>query len=286
MTFDERVAAIRAGMIEHGLDLIVAVHDGAHFIETPNPVFVLSGFKSLGAAAVVLPRDGEASLIVTPAWDAERASDCCSKLPVVAAGDLVDALEGTCSHHLSRRGKIGLAGLAATRWDIAGRLAQMLPQASAADDIVFDAAAAKTVEEIAHAREATRIAELGYARLIEMARPGISEDELAVELKWYTRSLGAEDNFLLLCAGPRNAAVTPSNGRVMQPGDTLVAEITPSYRGQLAQICRTATLGLASAELKRKYALLVQAMEAGIAAARPGAPMADVCRAINAVLEA
>src|SRR3954447_18793679 len=76
MTFDERLAAIRAGMIEHGLDLIVAVHDGAHFIETPNPVFVLSGFKSLGPAAVVLPRDGEASLIVTPAWDAERASDC------------------------------------------------------------------------------------------------------------------------------------------------------------------------------------------------------------------
>ena len=30
MTFDERLAAIRAGMIGHGLDLIVAVHDGAH----------------------------------------------------------------------------------------------------------------------------------------------------------------------------------------------------------------------------------------------------------------
>jgi hypothetical protein len=82
MTFDERLAAIRAGMTEHGLDLIVAVHDGAHFIETPNPVLVLSGFKSLGPTAVVLPRDGEASLIVTPAWDAERASDCCPKLRV------------------------------------------------------------------------------------------------------------------------------------------------------------------------------------------------------------
>jgi Xaa-Pro aminopeptidase len=192
MTFDERLAAIRAGMIEQGLDLIVAVHDGAHFIETPNPVFVLSGFKSLGPAAVVLPRDGETSLIVMPAWDAERATDCCPKLRVVAAEDVVDALEGICSRHLSRSAKIGLAGLAATRWDIAGRLAQMLPQVSAADDIVFDAAAAKTVEEIAHAREATRIAELGYARLVEIARPGMSEDELAAELRWYTKTLGAE----------------------------------------------------------------------------------------------
>jgi Xaa-Pro aminopeptidase len=163
---------------------------------------------------------------------------------------------------------------------------EVVPQASAADDIVFDAAAAKTVEEIAHAREATRIAELGYAHLVEIARPGMSEDELALELKWHTKTLGAEDNFLLLCAGPRNPAVAPSNGHVMQRGDVLVAEITPSYRGQLAQICRTATLGPANAELKRKYELLVRAMNAGIQAARPGAPMASVCRAINTVLEA
>src|SRR3954471_6385710 len=97
MTFDERLAAIRAGMIEQGLDLIVAVHDGAHFIETPNPVFVLGGFKSLGPAAVVLSRDGDTHLIVMPAWDAERATDCCPKLRVVAADDVVDALEGICS---------------------------------------------------------------------------------------------------------------------------------------------------------------------------------------------
>ena len=49
MTFEERLTAIRAGMIEQKLDLLVAIHDGAHFIETPNPVLVLSRFKSLGS---------------------------------------------------------------------------------------------------------------------------------------------------------------------------------------------------------------------------------------------
>jgi Xaa-Pro aminopeptidase len=72
----------------------------------------------------------------------------------------------------------------------------------------------------------------------------------------------------------------------MQAGDTLVAEITPSYRGQLAQICRTVTLGPASADLKHKYELLVRAMGAGIGAAVPGAPMSAICRAVNTVLEA
>ena len=94
MTFEERLAAIRAGMIEHELDLVVAVHDGAHFIETPNPVFVLSRFKSLGPTAVVLPRESEATLIVTPAWDAERAAECCPALRVTAAdGSVTSALE-------------------------------------------------------------------------------------------------------------------------------------------------------------------------------------------------
>ena len=287
MTFDERLAAIRANMAEQKLDLLVAIHDGAHFIETPNPVFVLSGFKSLGPAAVVLRRDGEMSLIVTPAWDADRAAECRPNLRVIAADDVVDALAAELGIAV-RRGemKVGVAGLAFTAWDIASRLADLLPRASAGDDIVFDAAAAKTADEIANAREATRIAELGYARMLEIARPGISEDELAAEIRWYTRTLGAEDNFLLLCAGARNPAVAPSNGRIMQPGDILVAEITPSYRGQLAQICRTVTLGPANAELKDKYGLLVRAMNEGIRAARPGAPMAAVCRAIDAVLEA
>src|SRR5262245_13195590 len=92
MNFDERLALIRANMREHKLDVIVAVHDGAHFIETPNPVFVLSRFKSLGPAAVLLRPDGETSLIVTPAWDAERATECCPGLDVIAADDVVEAV--------------------------------------------------------------------------------------------------------------------------------------------------------------------------------------------------
>src|SRR5260370_38504894 len=92
MTFDERLAAIRANMAEHKLDVLVAIHDGAHFIETPNPVFVLSRFKSLGPAAVVLRRDGEASLIVTPAWDAERAKEYCAGMRVIPIDDAVDGV--------------------------------------------------------------------------------------------------------------------------------------------------------------------------------------------------
>jgi Xaa-Pro dipeptidase len=274
-------------MEEKGLDLLIGIHDGAHFIEKPNPVMVLSRFKSLGPVAAVLDRAGQGFLVVTPAWDCERAAEECPGIRVFAAEDVVEGLlKELVGGHASRRAPaIGIAGLAALPWSFADRLIAALPQASPADDVVFDSARTKTIEEIAHAREATRIAELGYEQLLRIAKPGMSEDELAVEIRWYTKSLGAEDNFLLLCAGAHNRAVQPSTGRRLEEGDIIVAEITPSYRGQLAQICRTIVLGKPTEMLEKKYRLVVEAMHHGIRAAMPGVPMSDVCRAINRVLE-
>ncbi len=90
----------------------------------------------------------------------------------------------------------------------------------------------------------------------------------------------------MLCAGSHNRAVQPSSGRRLEAGDIILAEITPSYRGQMAQICRTAVLGTASASLARGYELVIESMKRGIAGAVAGATMADICRAIDAVLEA
>jgi Xaa-Pro aminopeptidase len=286
MTFHERVAEIRRRMREENFDLLIALHDGAHFIEKPNPVMVLANFKSLGAAAVLLRADGETIIIVTPAWDAERAAQCCPDAHARGANDLLEGIAAAVGRQFSAPGAIGICGLRALPQQIARRVAGAFPKARAADDLVFDAARTKTAEEIINAREAARIAELGYRHLLDIARPGHSEDELAVELKWHMKSLGAEDNFLLLCAGPHNRAVAPSTGRKLQQGDIILAEITPSVRGQLTQICRTVVVGEPSDTLARKYALVVEAMDTGIAAAVPGVTMSEVCRAINVVLEA
>jgi Xaa-Pro aminopeptidase len=285
MNFQDRLADILARMHEAKLDTIVAVHDGAHFIEKPNSVTVITGFKSLGPTASILRSDGTSTLIVTPAWDVERAGESAPHTRlVIAAHDLAATLAGELGK--AAPGATGTAGMRFLPSSIADPIGALLPGAPSADRLVYDAARTKTDDEIAHAREATRIAELGYRHMLSIARPGMSEDELALELKWYMKTIGADDNFLLLCAGPHNRAVQPSTGRKFETGDIILAEITPSYRGQLAQICRTVVVGDASAELADKYALVVHAMDQGIAAARPGVPMSDVCCAINTVLEA
>src|SRR5947209_7067209 len=186
MDSQERLADILARMRGEKIALLAGVHDGAHFIEKPNPVMVLSGFKSLGPAAVLLQPDGTMTLVVTPHWDAERAAQGCAGARVVGVDDVATGVlseVGRCA-----ASGTAIAGLRFLPYDIASHLTVALPGARSADKLVFDAARTKTADEIANAREATRIAERGYKHLIEIARPGMSEDELAIELKWFMKT--------------------------------------------------------------------------------------------------
>ena len=191
MNFHLRLADVCRRMREAKLQLLIGLHDGAHFIETPNPVMVLSGFKSLGAAAVLLRPIGEATVIVTPPWDAERAAECCPDASVWGANDIVAGILAKIERRMGADTATGIACLRALPSQIASDVTAALPQVRSADDIVFDAARTKTTEEIANARAAARIAELGYRHLLEIARPGLSEDELAVALKWQMKKRSA-----------------------------------------------------------------------------------------------
>jgi hypothetical protein len=72
--------AVRRDLEALGIELLLAFHDGAHFIEKPNAVMALSGFKALGHALVILPQDEEGTLAVTPAWDVEREQQNVARL--------------------------------------------------------------------------------------------------------------------------------------------------------------------------------------------------------------
>ena len=287
MKLADQLSALRSEMEKRGVDLLLAFHDGAHFIEKPNAVMALSGFKAMGHALVILARDGGATLVVTPRWDAARAVELVSAMNVIGADDITAALQAYLQGRKVAAERVGSAGLAGMPWPVGESVKEILGgEPAAIDRIVFGSARRKTAQQIAKARTAVKIAEQGYQRLLEITRPGMREDELAVELKLYMKTLGAEDNFLMLCAGPHNRAVQPSSGRRLERGDIILAEITPSFQGQMAQICRTAILGPATPSLTRGYELVVESMKHGIATAVQGATMGEVCRAIDAVLEA
>jgi Xaa-Pro dipeptidase len=287
MHLDARIDVVLRSMVAENIGVLIAASNGFHLLDRPDPAVHLSGYRSLGECLFLLYRDGRRKLIVSPADDEERLAAWPGLSDGVATDDLGGALAAELTQREMAGGCVATAGVDSLPHRLAARVLALTGGKSRSfDDELYAVTRRKTVTEIERARRAVAIAERAFDRLLEVARPGTPECELAVGLNGYTKSLGADDNFLMLSASPHNLAVVPSSGRKLEPGDILLTEFTPSYEGQFAQICRTVAIGPPSAELEQKYGLVTGAMRAGIETIRPGIQVSEVCGAIDRVLQA
>jgi Xaa-Pro aminopeptidase len=142
----------------------------------------------------------------------------------------------------------------------------------------------RTPVELERIERAALIADVGFQRLREVAQVGMREYELAAEVEAAMQSEGSEDNFGLIGAGAHNVAIRAPTDRRLERGDVIVGEITPCYRGYLAQLCRTFVLGKPTDLQRQKFDLLIAAEQRGFEAAMPGRPSSDIARAINEVI--
>ncbi len=282
MTENSRTAWLLERMAEQGVEGLLVLSQAFHSFQELNPVLVLSGFKNLGNAAALLAGDGSLTLIVTPAWDAERASERVPAARVVATDDLAGVVNAELRQ---ARGPIGVAGIDAMPARIAGPIRRAIVHGMRVmDEAMLRAGCRKTAEEVVRARAMAEVAEKCFDRLVEFARPGRHEFELAAELYRYSKALGADDNFLLITASQCNRAPRAAGRRVLEKGDLILGEITPGADGQFVQICRTAVIGPISDAQQADYDLLWRSMERGMKAALPGRTVAHIAREMDQVI--
>ncbi|MDB5546103.1 MAG: Xaa-Pro aminopeptidase [Hyphomicrobiales bacterium] len=276
-TLKARLAVVTTLMQRARIDRLLLIGNGHHMIDLDNPVAHMSGYRSVGPAVLSLESDGSARLL-THADEEDAVADFDGDVQLtreICADVAAFAGRGAVAH-------VGLNHAPRT-------LAQAIlaaGEAPALDAEFYAITAAKTDRELEAARRATAIAEEGYACLLDIVRPGMRECDLAVEVNLFMRARGANDSFLMLNCGPRQDAVMPSSERPIAAGDLLLCELSPSVEGQFTQICRTVSIGPASAIVVEKYPLLVAAMQDGIAHVKPGARLGDVCEAIDNNLSA
>jgi Xaa-Pro aminopeptidase len=269
-------------LVDQGLDGLVAVNYGQNNFLESHAVFVLSGVRPVGESAVVVDRDGHSTLIVTPAWDAERAQALSRTANSIGTDDLPATLATVLAAHRIDPQKAITVGLPTLAQGLTRQISDVLGgKPCANDNFARQLARVRSAEELAASQKATWIAERGYEHMLNCVRPGLREFELVAELLCFTKKLGAEDNFLLVSASQHNLAVRAAGGRVLDVGDIILSEITPCYQGQFAQICRTTVIGEPTPALREKYALLQQAMRTGQAAAVPGAAVRAVTERID-----
>src|SRR5260370_40006068 len=104
------------------LDGLVAVNYGHNSFLESHAVFVLSGVRPIGESAVVVDRTGGSTLIVTPAWDAERAQAISQTERTIGTDDLAEALASMLEERRIDPQKIVAVGLSAVGQGLVQRI--------------------------------------------------------------------------------------------------------------------------------------------------------------------
>jgi Xaa-Pro dipeptidase len=142
----------------------------------------------------------------------------------------------------------------------------------------------KLPAEIAAIREAAALADEAYAEFVKAVAPGRRQYEIVADVEAHLRRRGSPDNFMIIGSGGKDVfGMTPPSERAIAGGDLVTTELTPAVRGYFVQICRTLVVGPPSAAQQRAFDVYREALEAGLAAVKPGATAADVARAENDV---
>ena len=152
--------------------------------------------------------------------------------------------------------------------------------------------AVKSDEEVTFMRRAARISEKIVDGIMERVEPGLKKNDLVAEI--YADAVrGVDDDWgeypaivPLLPSGSDAAAPHLTwDGRRFEEGQATFFEIAGCYRRYHAPFCRTVFLGKPPQHMLEAEKALVEGMEAGLEAARPGNRAGDVALALFGALE-
>ncbi len=123
--------------------------------------------------------------------------------------------------------------------------------------------------------------------IIQDAKPGMKEQELAAKIDWRIKSAGFERCSFetIVASGPNSALPHAHPGeRVLREGDLVVLDFGGVYGGYCVDLTRTVALGEPNAEMARVFQAVLDAQRAAIAAVKPGVRAGDIDAAARETL--
>ncbi len=140
----------------------------------------------------------------------------------------------------------------------------------------------KTAQEIEKIIKAQRIAEQALQDTLRLIREGVAERDLALELEYRMRKLGADGiSFdLITIAGQKTSMPhgVPGDNRI-KPGDFITFDIGALYQGYHSDMTRTYAYGFVSDKQKRIYSVVRQAQQLALDSVKAGVKCCDVDKA-------
>lgn len=252
----------------------------------PENIRYLCDYPFRGAfALVLLDNRGETSLFLSDPLDLRRAYKEANAHAIEMVAPRLENVLARLRRYGDRGVRVGVVGLELMPLALVQEIQEAVPWPLAdVTDAVERLRLVKDNVEIERIRRAAKLADEAYSVFLESVASGKREFEIVADVESAIRARGATDNFMLIAAGGAEVrGMTPPRNYAPRRGDLVRTELTPQLEGYWCQICRTCVVGPASDVQKEAFQLFLEAEEAGLKAARPGATVDQVARAENDV---
>lgn len=145
----------------------------------------------------------------------------------------------------------------------------------------------KSPEEIAYMQRAQDIADKAFTHIINFIKPDMTEIDVAVELEYVMRKLGAEAAAFETIAVSGDASSlphgTPRNCK-LKPG-FLTMDYGAKIEGYCSDMTRTIVIGKADSEMKKLYNTVLAAQKAGLEFLKEGCDAGEADKAARDIID-
>lgn len=276
-----RLGRLRTALAEREL--------AAELISYPINLSYLTGFT--GSSGWLLCGLDRATLVTDGRYEQQAEEE----VPAGLAIDLVVVREKVLEEVARQAeagfgGRIGFEG-AHLSFDQQGKLAAATPSAEwvSSSGLVEDLRARKDPGEVAALEEAGRITVEALAQVLPLVTAGMREADVACELDYRMRLLGAEGPAFetIVASGPRTALPHASTSRrALLEGDLLLIDFGARRAGYCADITRMFVIGEADDRQREVYETVRAAQEEARGALRAGVEGSEIDAAARRPLAA
>lgn len=258
----------------------------AFLVTSPANVRYVSGFT--GSNGLVLFLHDSATFFTDPRYTLQASQQVPFKVVVVSKGGLIPAvLQFIKKKRLKRLGfeksHVSYAQYAAMLEDAPSQV-RMKPL----EDVILRQRMVKSEVEIAAIRRSVITNSGAFASAVKNIRPGMSESDLAAELEYQMRKLGADRAaFETIVAGGSRSALPHARptSRPLGNDELLLIDMGASQEGYASDMTRMLHLGRQSRKTVQMYRAVLEAQLAAVDAVRPGVTAGKVDRAARQVLK-
>ncbi len=275
--FEPRRSAVSSGLAARKLDALLVAF-------SPNLRY-LTGFTGSNGNLLVTPED--AILFTDPRYQLQAAQETTARLKICKGALVVDVQTAIARLGLKR---VGYEPARMT-CDLFESLKSRLPMRTSLVPVpgwIEELRMVKSPEELALIRRSVETNSRAFEAVVARARVGITESDLAAELEYRMRRLGAEKPSFetIVAAGARSALVhAQPTGARLRAGDLVVVDMGAFQDGYASDMTRMLFAGRPGARVKRTYRAVLEAQLAAIDRVRAGVGAAQVDRAARQVLK-